>query len=555
MKSFPGLPSTEIGHVDDFFKTYHGNEDELPVWNGEMYYENHRGTFTSQAFVKKNNRKVEYLLTRNEMLSVLVKEYLGEKYPKEEIEKAWRILMTNQFHDILPGSSIHAVFEDCKVTYAELIKTLSEIKNGKLDSLVKALKADAETVTVINLTSVDNTYVTEVEGVPENLYIEGLPSVHKNGKLLFVPDIKANSIKTYKLVKKDKPEEKNSGCSVMENGKIRVTLDENAQITSVYDKLNGREALAGKGNILTVSLDKCIHETAWNLELNYKKKMWELKEAESIELIEDNDLRKVIRVIRKFNKSTITQDYILYADADNIVFDTTVDWHETDKVLKAGFEAAVIDTDATYDIAHGAFKRPTHYNTAYDLTRFEVAAHKWADLSEGGYGCSIINDCKYGYDIHDSHIRLTLMRAPTCPDRTGDHGINTFRYAFLPHANDWRNTTGGRAISFNVPCYTKYNALATGGKLDSDINFISIDAENISVEALKEAQDGNGYIIRFVEEKQKRGSCKVKLGFDFDKIAETNMIEDSKSDEIKVTGNTFSFDYKPFEVKTFRIIK
>lgn len=555
MKNFPGLPTCEIGHVDDFFKTYHGKEKELPVWNGEMYYQNHRGTYTSQAFVKKNNRKGEFLLTRNELLSVLVKEYLGEKYPKEDIEKAWRILMTNQFHDILPGSSIHAVYEDCKKTYGELMSILNGIKSDKIDSFVGSVKADKNSVTVINLSSADNSTEVEVEGVPENLYVDGLPSIHKDGKLVFVPDIKACSVKTFKLIEKSAPAEKNTGVALMENSKIKVTLDENAQITSIYDKVNDREALAGKGNILTISLDKCIHETAWNLEINYKKKMWELKNAESIELVEDNDLRKVIRVVRKFNKSTITQDYILYADADDIVFDTTVDWHETDKVLKAGFEAAVIDTDATYDIAHGTVRRPTHYNTDYDFTRYEVAAHKWADLSEGDYGCSIINDCKYGYDIHDSHIRITLMRAPTCPDRTGDHGINTFRYAFLPHANDWRNVTIKRALSFNIPCWAKYNAQATDGKLASDFSFIEVNKDNLTVEALKEAQDGNGYIIRIAEEKQQRGKATIKLGFDFGKVIETNMIEENKDNVIDVKDNSFSFEFKPFEVKTFRILK
>ena len=295
-----------------------------------------------------------------------------------------------------------------------------------------------------------------------------------------------------------------------------------------------------------------LHETAWNLELNYYKKMWELK-AESLELVESNAVRSVIRATYKFNKSTIWQDVILYSNGESVVFDTTVDWHESDKVLKAGFDVSVIDTDATYDIAHGAIRRPTHWNTSFDLTRFEVAAHKWADLSEGGYGCSIINDCKYGYDIHNSHMRITLMRAPTCPDRTGDHGINTFKYAFHPHQDDWRFDTVQQAITFNVPPVAVYNAEATEGTLGGEIRFVTWLENNLAVDAIKKAQDGRGYIIRVVEEEQKRGECEMKLNFAFDKVYECNMIEEDIA-EIPVQDNGFSFNIKPFQVKTFRVI-
>ncbi len=559
LQNFPGLPKTEIGHVDDFFETYKGHEDELPVWNGEMFYENHRGTFTSQAFVKKNNRKGEYLFTRAEMLCVLAEKLLGKEYPKEEIEKGWRILMTNQFHDILPGSSIHEVFEDCRRDYAVMNKIGEDIYNGALKALSGAVTADKNSITVWNLTNAKSYEPIEVEGVPAGMYAAtadglSLPCAYIGDKFVFLPDyLEPLSCKTFKLQEGEciyAPVD--AETNLLENANLRVELDENGIITSIYDKINEREALDGRGNILTISLDKCVHETAWNLELNYQKKMWELK-ADSIEVVESNAVRGVLRVHYSFNKSTITQDVILYQNGETVVFDTTVDWHESDKVLKAGFDVAVIDTDATYDIAHGAAKRPTHWNTAYDLTRFEVAAHKWADLSEGGYGCSIINDCKYGYDIHNSHMRITLMRAPTCPDRTGDHGINTFKYAFYPHAEDWRNETVQKAIAFNVPPVAVYNAEKIDGIAPDEIKLIEGTGKNLAVDAVKKAQDGRGYIIRFVEEEQKRGKHSVKLGFGFEKVYECNMIEEDKH-EIDCSENGFEFDIKPFEVKTFRII-
>ncbi len=551
LKNFPGLPKAEIGHVDDFFNTMHGHEDELPVWNGEMYYENHRGTFTSQAFVKKNNRKLEYLLTRAEMLCSLAEINDGKKYPKEELEEAWRILMTNQFHDILPGSSIHQVFEDCKRDYAKLSEKAIAIFSDAVNHLGAQLNSGANAVTVWNLTNADSTQPVRVDGVPEDMLAKGMPSVNKNGTLIFAPDvIPAMSCKVFELEKRES-KENGSNDIALENDYLKVEFDENGIITSIFDKVNSREALDGRGNILTVSQDKCIHETAWNLELNYQKKMWELTEADSIEVIENNELRKIIKMVRSFNKSVITQYITLYANGRSVIFDTSVDWHETDKVLKAGFDVSVIDTDATYDIAHGAFKRPTHWNTSFDLTRFEVAAHKWADLSEGGYGCSIINDCKYGYDIHNSHMRITLMRAPTCPDRTGDHGINTFRYAFYPHGGDWRNGTVQEGITFNVPPIGIYSPEAKGSKTAELLP--ECDSKNIMTDAFKKAQDGRGYIIRFVEDEQRRGKAFVKLPFKAKEIIECNMIEDDKQ-TVPLGENGFEFGYKPFEVKTFRII-
>ncbi len=560
LQNFPGLPKTEIGHVDDFFETYSGHENDLPVWNNEMYYENHRGTFTSQAFVKKNNRKGEYLFTRGEMLSAFAEKLLGKEYPKDEIEKGWRILMTNQFHDILPGSSIHAVFEDARKDYAVMNKIGNDIYNGALKSLSGAVTADKNSITVWNLTNARSYEAIEVEGVPTGMYVAtqdglSLPCAYIGDKFIFLPDeLEPMSCKTFVLKEGEciySPVEAEENR--LENAVLCVKLDENGIITSVYDKLNERECLDGRGNLLTVSLDKCVHETAWNLELNYQKKMWELIEADSIEVVECNAVRGVIKIVRSFNKSTITQNIILYQNGESVVFDTTVDWHESDKVLKAGFDVAVIDTDATYDIAHGAIKRPTHWNTSFDQTRFEVAAHKWADLSEGDYGCSIINDCKYGYDIHNSHMRITLLRAPTCPDRTGDHGINTFKYAFHPHQGDWRYDTVQQAIAFNVPPVAVYNAEKVDGTINGETKFISLPDESIAIDAFKKAQDGRGYILRIVEEEQKRGTHSIHFGFDFEKIIECNMIEEDKS-EIPCSDNGFEFYLKPFEVKTFRII-
>ena len=564
LQNFPGLPKAEVGHVDDFFAITAEKKDELPVWNGEMYYENHRGTFTSQAFVKKNNRKGEYAIERNEMLGVIAGKLLGSDYPKEIIEKAWKMLLTNQFHDILPGTSIHEVFEDCKKEYAQLRQMNGELCGSLLASLNAQVETEGDSLICWNLLSCENALpvTAKVESdslVPLGADGKALPCTFEtvDGELYitFTPDeaLPAFGCKVFALGKKDSAYDAVvATATLLENSKLRVEFDENGIITSVYDKVNDRESLEGEGNLLTVALDKCIHETAWNLEINYKKKVWELREAESIRVLEANEQRGVIEIVRKFHKSVITQKLILNRDSDMILFDTSVDWHESDKVLKAEFNVAVIDTDATYNIAHGAIKRPTHWNTSFDYTRFEVAAHKWADLSEGGYGVSVLNDCKYGYDIHNSRMRITLMRAPTCPDRTGDHGVSTFIYAYYPHKNSWQDAeTVKNGLCLNVPVLSAV-ASKQDGVIKSGTSFLSLSSDNFAVDCIKVAQDGRGVIVRVSEEERRRGKAKLTWKLGGTKVVECNMIEQDET-PVEFDGESFEFTYRPFEVKTFRI--
>lgn len=562
LKNYPGLPKTEIGHVDGFFEKISEQADELPVWNGEMYYENHRGTYTSQAFVKKYNRMNEYLLSRGEMLNVFAAEKAGSEYPKDEIEDCWKIMLTNQFHDILPGSSIHEVYDDCRRDYAALTKRTEAVRDSALAKLNARVKCDGESVIVWNLTSFEQRMPVTLK-VPSRV----LRPVDKNGTALpcriaeadgefiltFIPDsLPPMGYKVFRLADApDAVECVRAESRLLENSKLRVELDENGIITSVFDKVNSREALDGRGNILTVSQDKCVHETAWNLEVNYQKKMWELTGADSIEVTEASPRCGTIRIVRSFNKSKITQDIILNADDDVIYFDTTVDWHETDKVLKAGFDAAVLNTEASFEIAHGAIRRPTHRNNSFDKAMFEVCAHKWADLSECGYGLSILNNCKYGYDILDSHMRITLMRAPTCPDPVGDHGINSFIYALYPHKNTWQDAeTVSKALALNLPALAFYSKSNPGEA--SEKSFASLDCGNVIVEAIKPAQDGRGFIVRVVETEQRRGAVKLTLSLNAERAVETNLME---QDEVPAdyTDGVLSFNIKPFEVKTFRL--
>ena len=552
MQRFPGLPASHMGHPSEFFAAVEKDLDKLPVWNDEMYYENHRGTYTSQAFIKKNNRKGEFMLSRIEMASL----FSGLGYDRENLETLWKLLLKNQFHDLLPGTSIHEAIEDCRMDYVRLNAEGEALLAAALDHAAKQIAADRPGVVVWNLTSFDVTGPATAEAPAETL-VEGCRSVcfTEKGRTFvrfIAEDVPSMGYKFFAFGEAASAPAVTATARLLENSALRVTFNENGGIASVYDKENDREVLTGTGNALTVFIDKCVHETAWNLEKNYGKKFWRLDKADSVEAVEQNAVRGVVRVKRSFHKSAITQDIVLYADERALRFETTVDWHESDKMLKASFPVNVMDTQASFEIAHGAIRRPTHRNNSYDAAKFEQCAHKWADLSEGDYGVSLLNDCKYGYDVEDSLMRLTLLRAPTCPDPIGDHGVHTFTYCLYPHAGTWQTAdTVRKALALNVPL-TAGTVEAQAGPLPAAKSFIRTNRGDVVVDAFKTAQDGDGVILRLYESRQVRGDVTVTVGLPFTRVTECDLMETNER-EIPAENGSFRFSVRPFEVKTFRL--
>lgn len=549
LKNFPGLPASRMGHPREFFKEAEKIRDELPIYRDELYYENHRGTYTSQGFIKKANRKNEFLLSRIEMAGVF-----GGGYDKERLQDLWLTLLKNQFHDILPGTSIHEAIEDCRRDFEKLKTEGTEMLNGALNALLPKIQVEKDGVIVWNFHSNSVTAPVTAEG--KNSFDGVYRNFEKDGKEyteFIATDVPPMGYKFFPYANSGKAENVKIGNGIIENEALRVEYDENGILTSIFDKENNRETLDGDGNLITVFADKCVHETAWNLEQSYEKKKWVLRDAESVEIAESSPVRAVLKVKRKFNKSTIIQNIILYRNSRQLLFETEVDWQERDKIMKAAFDVNVYDTEATFEAAHGAIKRPTHRNSPFDAARFEQCAHKWADLSEGDYGVSILNDCKYGYDILDSRMRITLLRAPTCPDRKGDLGMHTFTYAYYPHAGTWQ--TGGTAdaaFALNLPlkaCDVKCQS----GTLPQKYSFISCDGEDVIIDAVKQAQDGNGIIVRVYESRRVRGERTLTFNMPFSKVYECNLMEENENEVLFIDGK-IKFGITPFEVKTFRFV-
>lgn len=559
LEKMPGIPKTYNSTVHDFFTSIEKYSDKLPVWDGEMYYENHRGTFTSQAFVKKNNRKGEYLLRNAEALSLIS----GIDYPTEKIEKAWKLLLINQFHDILPGTSIHEVFENTREEYKQMNALGKEVITSALTAMNDRINAPYNSIIVWNMLNWETSGLVKAVVPFEIKTVEDadgntMPArtVNRNGKLIaefYADKVPSFGYKVYKI-------SENGGLfkcvtaqkNLLENEYLKVVIDENGLLDSVTDKTTGRQILTGKGNLMTISHDKPIHESAWNLEYDYQMKYWELTEADSIEVVESSPLKGVVRVVRHFNKSTITQDIILEKDKRTLDFETAVDWYEREKVLKAQFPVNIRSRMASCEIAHGAAEYPTHANTSYDLVKFEFCAHKWADLSEGGYGVSILNDCKYGYNVRDNMMKITLMRGPVCPDPTGDIGRSTFRYSLYPHEGNWRDA---QTVHLGFQENIRLTGVFTSGNdVKNDAHsYAHIDSKSVILDAVKPAQDGSGIIVRMYEAETRHCGVKCSFDFDYSKVIECNLME-CEEKEIPVNGKEFTFSMKPHEVKTFKLI-
>ena len=553
LQKLPGMPQVKMGTAREFFTVAERAAEDLPVWDGEMYYENHRGTFTSQAFIKKNNRWGEFALRNIEMIGLLAGDY-----PAQELDEAWRLLLQNQFHDILPGTSIHEAVEDTRADYKKLDGMYAAMKTDRLAALTNQAAGKDPCAVVWNFHTHPLTSMVTVDA-PEGFtgVCDGndraMKAAVKDGKLSFIAeDVPGLGYKVFTLTKETGGARVTATKTLLENEYLRVAIDENGLLESVYDKENGRETLSGKGNLLTVSHDKPIHESAWNLESDYKMKMCPLTEAVSIEVTESSPVKGEVTVVRRFNESAITQRISLKAGCRTLDFETEVDWREREKVLKAEFPVNVRARYSTFEIAHGAIERPTYANNSFEKAMFECCAHKWTDLSEGGWGVSLLNDCKYGYDLTGSVMRITLMRGPVCPDPKGDLGMNAFAYRLYPHAGTWRDAdTVSEAFRLNLPleAYCMTDGAGEGGEKA----FLSVSAPNVIVDAVKMAQDGDGVILRMYEAEGRRGDVTVILPETVTSVAENNLMEEPAETRLTHEGNAFTFAIKPFEVRTFRI--
>ena len=526
MARFPGLPQVRQRSAGDFFRDLEATSGpDLPTWNGELYLEYHRGTYTTQSCIKRANRKAEFALHDAEFLTCLASSLdPSYAYPAEAFTRAWQLVCLNQFHDIIPGSSIGEVYVDLLAQYAEVMALAGAARDSALESIAQKVSGDWLLVNPTSFARSDVVFLPVAQ--PANLPNPTQPV--EGGVLVDVGEIPPYSITCLKVVPAHptnairNTQHSSPDFPVLENSLLRVEFSSAGDITRIFDKANGREVLppGALANQFQAFEDRPKFWDAWDVDIFYDDKMWLAEAATSLRMVESGPLRWTLEIKRQILNSAITQRISLTHTSARLDFDTRIDWRERHILLKVAFPVEILAPQATYEIQWGNVTRPTHRNTSWDWARFETCAHKWVDLSEGGYGVSLLNDCKYGHDIRDNVMRLTLLRAPTVPDPEADQGEHRFVYSLLPHAGGWEAGTAKEAYCLNDPVISYLSsvtsdraALNNPKSITTPHSLITSSAPNIIIETIKRAEDGNGYIVRFYESQRRRGHVTLTAAF------------------------------------------
>ena len=524
--SIDGAPQVELGRAADFFVHAKQDAHNLTKWVGELYFELHRGTYTSQARTKRLNRRAEQALREAEIWSAAV----GEGYPADLLDSTWKRLLINQFHDILPGSSIDWVYEDAERELEAVIEVAGRITTSAQSSLA----GSGDNLMVFNVNSHARREVVEIDERPV------LVSAPACG-WASTTDLAPTHLEPVSV----------SG-RVMENGLLRVMWDERGLLTSIWDKEMGREVLSAgaPGNALLLHDDNPKNWDAWDVDADYRKSFVQLAELARANVEMEGPLRAAVRFTRNFGSSKLEQRMVLDAGSRVLRFETEVDWYEEHKFLKVAFPVSVRSSRATYEIQFGHVERSTHTNTSWDQARFEVCAHRWADLGEPGYGVALLNDCKYGYDIQGSVMRLSLLRAPTHPDPAADRGKHGFTYALMPHPGDFRDAgVIAAAEDLNNPLRVVRGGISAGERR----SLIEVDTQQVVVEAIKLAEDSDAVVIRLYEAWGGRCRARVRTSLPVSRAFLCDLLERNR-EEIEARDGQLELDLTPFKIMTLKLI-
>ncbi len=552
----PGLPYLKTSTAGEYFRnlkeTVKNTDQYVHTWDGELYLEYHRGTYTSQAYNKRMNRKMELLYRRAEWLTAMGAAAAGDlgKAAQEKLTQGWKLILTNQFHDIIPGSSIHEVYEDSRRDYEKVEEIGQEVVSS---FAAQALEEEPDCYTIYNssawnldemvlLPCREEGYYTDREG---NILLSQKTAA---GNYVQVPQVPAMGHKTV-LFRKKEQTPGSSAFSVsgrnIETPWYAVALNDYGQITRLYDKAEEREVLAPgeRGNVLQMFEDKPLDNDAWDIDIFYQQKMREVTDLTSFEVTQCGPLCLVIHMEWNYMNTTISQDMTLYSSSKRIDFKTEVDFQERQQLLKTAFTVDVRSTYATYDIQYGNVRRPNHWNTSWDHARFESVGHRFADLSERNYGVALLNDCKYGYDIKDNVMRLSLLRSGLQPDHLQDLGRHTFTYSLLPHKGDFvEGRVVEEAFALNNPMEVYKGRDKTG--FDS---FFTLDNPQIEVDAVKKSEDGKYLVVRFHDFAGAKQNVELTPGFSWKTWAEGDLMERPAG---AFTSENPRMSLHPYEIKT-----
>lgn len=553
-------PRVKFASADEFFHELEKDIPKLEKWTGELYLEFHRGTLTSQARTKRGNRKCEEMLSSVEFL---LAHLPLKEYPQKALDRYWKLLLLNQFHDILPGSSIHAVYERTEKEHKEILagcRTLLEENKDKLfrkekDSLllVNTLSTPYKRMVQLPESWLDHS-VTDEEG-KEVLIQKEKDKVFASLSLSGSSFTQLHKGKKKKYQDSALPAAAKKGKSfILENDLILYEFSPDGLLVRAYDKEVGKEILAGCGNLLSLYHDRPNNYEAWDVDVYYlHEKVTEWK-AEKVQLSAKGPLRTLLEIQYRNENSTLLQKVILEHNSKRLDFVTEAEWQEVRKMLRVSFPVDIESNEALYDIQYGSIKRPTHDNTSWDAAKFEACGQKYGDLSESDYGVALLNDCKYGYRIKGNTLDLALLRSPKSPDFEADRGKHFFTYSFYPHTGNC-NESNCQEESFALnreplafEGYAKKKALQP---------FCRMEAENggITLDVLKKAEKEEAYVVRLAERKGRHSQGELVFASSKWDVRESCLMEWTKGKSSPLQKNTLKVTLSPFEIRTYIIRK
>ncbi len=584
------FPAIQFTTATDFFSGLQSQLPNLqvPTWKDELYFEYHRGVYTTQSDTKQRIRRDEQLMLDAEKYASIASLF-GQAYPQADLNLAWKNLLFDHFHDIMPGSGIAVNYLDAKRNLEEVARSAGEVRDQSLKEIAAHINTLGNGVPIVisNSLSWQRTEVVEVEAqLPRSAkYLEVLDPAGtivpsellslepgtSRAHLLILAQVPPLGYQTYFVRASEKPTPAKAAVKAtsdsLENEYLRLKIDpQTGCMTSLLDKRTNTEALAPSetntggpknsicGNLLQAFYDKPKRWDAWNIDADFEKQHWDLDQADQVRLIETGPLRAVIRVKNRFQNSTFVRDIIVYAGVPRVDVKMSADWHEKHILLKVAFPLSAHNDKATFEIPYGSIERPTTRNTPAEQAKFEVPAQRWADLSDARHGFSLLNDSKYGYDAKGNVLRLSLLRSPEWPDPHADEGHHEFTYSLYPHAGSWRDAqTVRRGYELNEPPLAMQTE-SHEGPLPAQHAFLQVaqNNDNVVVTAVKKSEDDNSLVVRFYEWAGKDSDVTIHLPPGAESAFETDLME-RPLQSLPLQSNAVTVHTKPYEIKTVKV--
>jgi len=571
IEAFPGLPKTRLVAGKAYLDEAFSHAEDLSVWDDELYLEMHRGTFTTKGLLKRLNRKCESTAREAEIWSSLA-SLQGIDYPGDRLTRAWKKVLVNQFHDILPGSHTTPVGKEAEKSYRQALKALESVRQEALEALsldfstkeqpgvpwllFNALGWERDGLVEIPVDGQGPWRCVDADGERCPSQLVGEKGVRRllvwsptlscvGGCVVYLQQGESDDdVKRVKITERK-----------LENPFFKIRINQRGEMTELWDKRARRSVLSKgqKANMVQLFEDKPGVYEAWDIVKTYQEKSWDLPAADRISVVEEGPLRAGIQVERSFFQSRLVQRIWIYAHVPRIDFETRVDWHEHNKLLKVAFPVDVLSRRAAYDLSYGAITRPTHQNTSWDQAKFEVCGHQWADLSEASYGVSLLNDCKYGYDIQGNTMRLSLLRGPIRPDPDSDQGEHSFTYSLYPHLGTWQDAGTVRASrELNDPIFPM-EASRHDGRYRGEHGYLNLSGRGVHLGALKRSEDSEDLILRLVELHGGREQAGIDWDRTLQSVKECDLLERTERN-VPSGKRGFSFSMLPFQIRTFRLV-